>query len=201
MRYIRFLKAPRIVEKNSPKAEVQCLITITSDLGDSFLPYDVELAAELLTYDSNKVLVSRTVKWVGGTRSLSVTLPLSDAKETGPIRVRIGTQPKLQRDEFSNLLEPGSRGVVSAWSAQLDPSKGIDEADKLVERRFDLGSGKDISVWEETGDSIARHLWDAGIVLSCYTSALWGEEIEGYKKMRIVELGTGCGMVIRSFRL
>ncbi|KAJ4300981.1 hypothetical protein N0V90_003070 [Kalmusia sp. IMI 367209] len=148
MRYIRFLKTPRIVkEKNQPSANVYCLITITSDLGDSFLPSDLTLSAELIedtstlgiTNETNNIIIWKTIKWSEGMRSLPVTLPLSRSyKEKGPLLVRIGAEPKSQYDEFERLLEDDTSGVVSAWSAPFNFIGSL-EAVRTVERRFQVG--------------------------------------------------------------
>lgn len=160
MRYVRFLKAPRIIEeKNSSKAHVYCLVTITSDLGDSFLPFDVSLSAEIRAASpTEEVLIWRTVQWGSGMRSLPVTIPLSQSRSR-PIRVRIGLEPKSSADEWKSLVDEGARGVVSAWSAPFGLQNDDREAAKLVERYFKCSAMNQISVWEETGESIARHLW------------------------------------------
>jgi hypothetical protein len=161
MRYIRFLKTPRLVaQKNTPRSEVCCLITITSDLGDSFLPYDIQLAAELVACAESEedVLVWRTVQWTGGMRSLPIAIPLpkSFQASSSRLRVRVGVEPKRRHDEYASLSEQDARGVLSAWSATFTPNV---EAQRLVERRFMLPKGSISSIWEETGESIARHLW------------------------------------------
>jgi hypothetical protein len=158
MRYIRFLKTPRIVEeKNSTRAHIHCLITITSDLGDSFLPYDLNLSAELLsTSPREEVIVWRTVQWKAGMRNLPISLPISQSR---PIRVRVGVDAKAHKDDLEKLNSEDARGVVSAWSAPLDPMRSINQAERFVERRFAIGKGECLAVWEETGESIARHLW------------------------------------------
>lgn len=160
MRYIRFLKTPRIEnEKGTSRRHLYCLITITSDLGDSFLPHDIQLAAELLAgVDSGEhVAVWRTVQWTGGMRSLPITLPLPKSQvPSSLLRLRVGAEPKRTHDEYAALLEQDARGVVSAWSP---PFTADTVAVKLVERRFKLPNGPVISIWEETGESIARHLW------------------------------------------
>jgi hypothetical protein len=159
MRYIRFLKTPRMaVEKNTAKPQLYSLITITSDLGDSFLLHDLALSAELLDAETDEIIVWKTVQWSGG-RSLPITFPLSKSRGARPVRVRIGVEPKSSCDEFSKLQDEDFRGTVSAWSAPVDPSALGNEAAKLVERRFDVGDGVRVNVWEETGESIARHLW------------------------------------------
>jgi hypothetical protein len=93
-------------------------------------------------------------------RTLAITLPISQKHAIWPVRVRIGVDSKSALDSFDKLYDADARGVVSAWSAPLDLSTGTGGAVKLVERRFGiLGVGKQIRAWEETGESIARHLW------------------------------------------
>ena len=158
MRYIRFLKTPRVITgRNTAKSDVYCLVTLTSDLGDSTLPYGVQLSAELLacTENAEHVLVWRTVQWTGGMRSLPITIPMQKTRSSS-FRLRIGVEPRRTYDEYASLLEQDARGVVSAWSAAFTLRE---EALKLAERRFMLPTGTTINIWEETGESIARHLW------------------------------------------
>ncbi|KAL1793211.1 hypothetical protein ACET3X_008193 [Alternaria dauci] len=205
MRYIRFLKSPRIVtDKATSRKQVSCLVTITSDLGDSFLPYDFRLAAELLaTADSQEnVLLWSTVQWTAGMRSLPITFPLPKSRASwSHLRVRVGGEPKRRHDELAAISESDARGVVSAWSP---PFTSDIDAPKLVERRFKLLDGPVTAIWEETGESIARHLWDAGITLSCQITALTIPNSDLAKALlpststphfNVLELGTGCGMV------
>ncbi|KAF2255478.1 hypothetical protein BU26DRAFT_528170 [Trematosphaeria pertusa] len=203
MRYIRFLKPPRIIHgKSTSKEQVNCLITITSDLGDSFLPCDVLLSTELLSANTGEVIVWKTVQWTAGIRALLVTLPLSKSCTRSPLRIRIGTEPKSGFDDYSTLAEGDGRGVVSAWSAPVNTSSGKKEAAKIVERRFCIGTNE-IHIWEETGESIARHMWDAGITISCHMNDLLarvGRESsqllpKPQRALKVLELGTGCGMV------
>lgn len=160
MRYIRFLKTPRIVsQKGTSRPHLHCLITITSDLGDSFLPYDIQLAAELLVCaDSGQhVAVWTTVQWSAGMRTLPIALPLPNPQvSSSMLRVKVGVEPKKTHDDYQALSEQDARGVVSAWSP---PFTSDAEPVKLVERRFKLANEPAISIWEETGESIARHLW------------------------------------------
>ena len=183
MRYVRFLKTPRIVQdKNRPSAHVSCLITITSDLGDSFLPCRIGLSAELIQDRpavnlsdgdtnsepqsppaevptiANNVITWKTIQWTEGMRSLPVTIPLSrNYKQNGPLIVRIGTEPKSNHDELEKLLLPESRGVVSVWSAPFN-LRDETSVSRTVERRFQIGD-RVHRILEETGESIARHVW------------------------------------------
>ena len=56
----------------------------------------------------------------------------------------------------SLLAEPRAT-VLSVWSAPLTANSA--DGDGLVERRLDIGRGQPLRVWEETRDSIARHIW------------------------------------------
>ncbi|KAF2749258.1 hypothetical protein M011DRAFT_439592 [Sporormia fimetaria CBS 119925] len=211
MRYIRFLKTPRIIqEKNNPsKTSIYALVTITSDLGDSFLSGDLTLSAELHSANSKHpgILVWRTVQWSSGMRTLAISLPLSQRRQVWPVRVRVGVDAKSKSDEFEKLYSSDCCGVVSAWSAELNPAKGVREAQKLVERRLAVCGAGDLHVWEETGESIARHVWDAGVTMACHIGDFLAKlaqkkdsrdrsvAIGGTKKLRVIELGTGCGIV------
>ncbi|XPS79119.1 hypothetical protein M3J09_011106 [Ascochyta lentis] len=202
MRYLRFLKSPRITtDKGTNRTHVSCLITITSDLGDSFFPYHVELAAELISPAGDEICVWRTVQWTAGMRSLAITLPLKKSYASSPLRVRVGVEPKAQSDDFNELSHADAHGIVSAWSADFN-SPANPAGAKLVQRRFKMGE-KVISVWEETGESIARHLWDAGITLSHHLSLLLDPPNSlstallphHTGPLTVLELGTGCGIV------
>ena len=97
------------------------------------------------------------MQWVGGMRALSIILPLGAAETHSPLWLKVGCEPKSTYDEYNGLSDDESRpGVISAWSAPFVPAQ---EAAKLVERRFMLPRGPQVSIWEETGESIARHLW------------------------------------------
>lgn len=63
-----------------------------------------------------------------------------------------------------NLLKhrPGfGFGILSAWSApfKIPEAGAVTSAGALVERRLQMSNDCILSVWEETGESIARHIW------------------------------------------
>ncbi|KAH6612633.1 putative methyltransferase-domain-containing protein [Boeremia exigua] len=165
MRYIRFLKTPRIAaDKRTGKPHATCLIALTSDLGDSTLPYDTPLVADLLSA-RDEVVASRTALWPAGARTLAISLPLKPAFPA-VLRLRISTAPAAAHDTFAALCA-AAPAVLSAWSAEFSRAP----APPLVQRRLRIAH-RTVSVWEETGDSIARHLWDAGIALASAVGGL-----------------------------
>lgn len=98
----------------------------------------------------------KPVQWFAGMRSLSITLALDSSRDYGSVQVRVGVGRNMGADEYSKLSCGGWKGVVSAWSAPFDLGK---ECVKLVERRFVSSKRRGVGIWEETGESIARHLW------------------------------------------
>ncbi|KAF2200011.1 hypothetical protein GQ43DRAFT_374867 [Delitschia confertaspora ATCC 74209] len=213
MRYIRFLKTPRIVDGDDLKTcRIDCLITITSDLGDSFLPCDITLSAELWSDDlvEKKPITSRKVEWKSYMRNSPITFLLPRNSIPGPLRVRISAEAESRADQFDKLRNHDAEvpAVLSAWSAMIDPFTGVIEAEKRIERRLINLAKQPMTIWEETGESIARHLWDAGLTLSVYLDRVmalpkWSEPAPealrlqpgSGERVRIIELGTGCGMV------
>ena len=165
MRYVRFLKPPRIIhdDQSSTKYSLTCLITITSDLGDSFLPEPISVHVEK-QYPGNNGNNFKRFKWTNGMRALPIKLDHpSSQTENWALHVgvdRSNVYGEYETDTFEVLFDDNkSRGIVSAYSAPLSPSFGTQEAERLVERRFEILDGRVIRIWEETGESIARHIW------------------------------------------
>ncbi|KAF1998055.1 hypothetical protein P154DRAFT_439908 [Amniculicola lignicola CBS 123094] len=214
MRYIRYLKPPRITNAQKPaQAQISFLTTITSDLGDSFLPYDLALTVYLCNAREphKNIYIQHDVQWTAGMRALSTSFYLSKARSNieWPCRIYVGVKNmELLSPNYTQMYMPERRGVIGAWSAPLDMTEGLVEAARIVERRIPLGkNGYELKIWEETGESIARHLWDAGVLLSLYLSEdedlskrdpVLAKAIKrptGKKRLQILELGTGCGVV------
>lgn len=164
--YVRFLKSPRIQKHKADSISVSALICLTTDLGDSFLADDVDLAVTLVVDRTNTVLQQRTIRWQAGKRELGVSLgPFRPPPSNQAVVLGIGAAgestsrssgPHRQAD---NLLDRGGvPPVISGWSTPFGGSQPA-LAEKLVERRFSLQDQPDLRVWEETGNSIARHIW------------------------------------------
>ncbi|PGH10360.1 hypothetical protein GX51_00117 [Blastomyces parvus] len=205
--YIRFLKTPRIVVSPHRQCFVEALVTITTDLGDTFLAEDAELLSILQFTDNNNELTTsfdEIFKWNAGNRELKIVF--------GPCQISDTTQPaRLSvRDANAGLvdrLEPSKApSIVTAWSAEFGGNYGP-QAEKVVERCFKLEIGPQLRAWEETGNSIARHIWDAalGCVMEIQNAYMrLGGSIPTLQRLfyerkdtplRVIELGTGCGIV------
>lgn len=160
--YIRFLKTPRLQKQKPGSLSVTSLICITTDLGDAFLAEDVDLTVSLCMHSTGKVLYQEPVKWVAGKRELVISL--------GPFAAQISQQtlslsvapgdPKKPRAPSADSLVSESKIplVVSGWSAPFGGSDPL-VAEKLVQRRFASKGQFELKIWEETGNSLARHIW------------------------------------------
>jgi hypothetical protein len=151
--YVRYLKTPRIQQQKGSSC-IAALICIATDLGDSFLAEDVDLS---LTVRGEKTRFSthEVRRWNAYDRELSITLPLS-AQLAGKTLV---LTVELQRPQSTSEINVPSFPlplVIGATSASFGPHST--PADKLLWR--DLKAfGIPVQIWEETGNSIARHIW------------------------------------------
>ncbi|QKX62734.1 uncharacterized protein TRUGW13939_09896 [Talaromyces rugulosus] len=201
--YIRFLKPPKVQDGKNGLVSVSTLISITTDLGDAFLAEDVSLHAQLLALDTNTVIQGKAVSWQAGKRELLVSI--------GPVRLSLTKQSIILAigektvcvDELGDCTTTPL--VISGCSAAFGGPQGTTAA-KLVERRFALRSDSQLRIWEETGNNIARHIWDAALAaVICLRNTINNEAAGmqqlqnrikngGKKAVRAVELGAGCGI-------
>ncbi|KAF2842923.1 hypothetical protein M501DRAFT_1005628 [Patellaria atrata CBS 101060] len=204
MRYVRFLKQPKLEGQS-----IKSVITVTSDLGDSFLAEDLLLSASVRSNDTHgKVMLRQTVKWSAGMRACPVSFDISKSKMNWPARVHVGLKNFVDADLFENQQDDNYLpSIVSVWSSILDPLQGIKQAERKVERRFRPMNHRTLSIWEETGESIARHIWDGGVALVAYIDRIAASRADdlpifarvlsssSYKRVNVLELGSGVGMV------
>lgn len=197
--YIRFLKSPKLDQK----CHVRALITITTDLGDEFYPADLTLHAMIVTTEHEEDWISewQSVKWKRGMRTLWIDIVNLNAGP--PVDLRLVVNSKQSKEGNSLSLEDIPE-ILGVWSGTFDWDKY--HASKVVERRYRTDSGHERAVLEETGESIARHVWDAGIALTALLStlALQPRPTSDLAKLlqrttphgpTILELGSGCGIV------
>jgi hypothetical protein len=174
MHYIRFLKPPKTIRAGAPS--INAKITITTDLGDSFLAADITLHVELVT-PAGISLGTRDYDWRGrnGMRALEVAASLPK-RQVGEVMMFISPKNrKLGMNRFEDVLveeaSDSAGGVVAVKSTLINSDQPNSIAGMLAARTFayDLGTqeegpdGKTQSIiWEETGESIARHIWYVG---------------------------------------
>lgn len=152
--YIRFFKTPRFsLNKKSNSKSVSAVVTIQNDLGDLFLQSPVQLLAELLILDdeqNEQSFSQKLILWSGKSESLTIQFP--PFPPSLRFKLHVSEAPHESR---SALTIPR---ILPAWSAPFGAEN--EAADALVERRFALpGEARELRIWEQSGNSIACHIW------------------------------------------
>ncbi|CAO1596452.1 hypothetical protein XANCAGTX0491_000297 [Xanthoria calcicola] len=87
--------------------------------------------------------------------------------------------------------------IISAWTEEFSHLDDLD-SDTTV-RRFRVPDGRVLEICEENGDSMARHIWDGGVVLAAWLMD-WTESGQHRDlPCTVLELGSGCGTVGLAF--
>lgn len=233
MHYIRFLKPPKLVGN-----EVRTKITITTDLGESFLWHDLDIRASMAPFNPDQgieQLFCQDFKWEQGMRSLDIVLNIAqtgkskeamrqDRSKKRKQEITIGKNwPMMVIVQAKNLHGLGSVRDAARQDCQIDgtvmditsaPLSGRqgEETEKRCQRTLrTLYGPANIHVWEEMGESIARHVWDAGIVLAGHLCDLCDSikppspnqnilsAVLKRRHPKILELGAGTGVVGLTF--
>ncbi|TKX26236.1 hypothetical protein C1H76_1589 [Elsinoe australis] len=213
MHYIRFLKTPKVTAA-AGKITLNASITLTTDLGETFYDGDVDLAGTLRSPDRDgDIYLRRSLKWTAGMRSLPITFDLTRSEIEWPAQLHVSL--KTPRGEladdfetFSGQPDHDTPAFISVWSESLNATRGNFEAARRVERRFTPLSGRSLRIWEDTGDSIARHLWDGSVALTAFIDRVIALQASAavpplehalvsatFKRLNVIELGCGCGIV------
>ena len=155
--YIRFLKLPKY---DASKDTVRALMTVTTDLGDDFYPGSLTLYSMLKTSQCEMDRQSKwhTAGWKAGMRTIWIEIQNLRKCPSVPLQFIVNTKPTLEADCLSHDEMPevlsvqiNSFGQNGRWE---DP-----RADSRIQRKYKTASGHENVIFEETGDSIARHLW------------------------------------------
>jgi len=152
--YIRYLKLPKAVRQQANIA-IKALITITTDLGDSFFEGSITLTASIRGEDLDSVYLERKYKWEAPRRALNIELLLKHGGIRWPARLHVGVDDSEVHDYVGSEQIPA---MISIWGAIPNPSGPLDKID-LVQRRFRLLDNSVLVIWEESVESIARHIW------------------------------------------
>lgn len=167
MHYIRFLKSPKSITDSRGKHVLSAVITITTDLGDSFLCSDLSLLVELEDTDGTKLVDGGRAKeylWTGsdGFKGLPVEIPIRKQTMRASVEVKMVVRAKEELrmvESFDHAL--GNRLNFVEDGGGVVALRGNAQGSGMVERVFRYGDGQKIQIWEEAGESIARHIWYA----------------------------------------
>ncbi|PHH66506.1 hypothetical protein CDD81_6981 [Ophiocordyceps australis] len=180
MHYLRLLRRPRHVASSPGVLHVELVLTITTDLGDSFLcPSDaISLRASAEVGSASYALSPPAqLQWAPGQRVVKPRFMLPPAAvkawASGQVlHICIKTaHDGLSAESLDSILEsatdPNASGLIMPLRVALqgvaDESGGEYSTRRLCWRRL-RGAQACLDIDEEIGESIARHVWDAGVV-------------------------------------
>lgn len=188
--HVRFLKTPSC----SLKADVyglKTVLTITNDLGDE--PFFGDAKIDLLCCVAKSIPVKSAVTWNAGMRSVmcEIKLPRTIGKNSVIVKANV-----IQATDQLYKDEPAFFALESMPLILPTTSKSITSSAKYAVRTIGLNNSRELRILEETGESIAKHVWDAGYFISGYIQRnLEFFGLSTTKHIRVLELGTGCGIV------
>lgn len=178
MHYIRLMRPPSL----DGKKNLKIVLTITTDLGDSFLSTDepVPISVWLTKWAPAGDGICLTPRkkgktelfWRAGMRVMKLELPvpdriLQDMEIMLPLPVAptiyIGATHNLEHNPDAVDIPFDRRGRVLAVKAGFP---GLaDEGPKFdAMREFTIHKSQFLCIHEEIGESIDRHVWDAGVM-------------------------------------
>ncbi|KAL9614287.1 MAG: hypothetical protein Q9167_001243 [Letrouitia subvulpina] len=188
--YIRFLQPPRWKSDKTRRTPfLSSLLTLTTDLGDDFYPGEVTIRATLVS-ETNPHAVEE-VKWKPGCRCVRVNMEVNASRCSWPasLAFAVNDLPLVNHLGHQDIPE-----FVNAWTA---PFTLDDDPDPRMVRRFTLPTGDVLNIYEENGDSIARHIWWAMAHLPFLHDFYSHHHLRlaPGRTHQILELGSGCGTV------
>ena len=157
MWYIRFLKAPKIIS-TSTSISLDIIVTITTDLGDYFYPNNITLYSIVRPENSSDKLIKKvSINWKPGYRCLKfgIRLSINEVPESFYINVTSETEDKID----DNLSLHNIRAVHAISTAPIHPSNGTATVENVARRTLHMWNNTDVTIWEDIGESIARHIW------------------------------------------
>ncbi|KND86923.1 UPF0665 family protein [Tolypocladium ophioglossoides CBS 100239] len=231
MHYIRLLRPPKLAPSQRAM-HTELVFTITTDLGDSFLcpdePIDLVVTADIYSPTGNvscELSEHGKLQWLPGRR---VAKPVYDlppmavnAMMSGDaVELCVGTASSFAAEDvrgiLSSLGEKASQGGAGGLVMPVRVALNGPEADNDIStRKLRLSAASEppeyLEVEEEIGESIARHVWDAGVVaLSAIAGTYKFPGLESSQHpcmqalrrmfddsetMNILELGCGVGIL------
>lgn len=151
--YIRFLRTPQ-VQASKRLREVNAVIAVTTDLGDALLAENLELTIELSdAHNSNEILQVSKAQWLSSSRALKFSIAYQSKHVARTARLHVTSEATVSSLRATRVPE-----LLDVWSDCFTLSSNL-QSEPVVERQLVLPNNSRAKIWEETGDSIARHIW------------------------------------------
>lgn len=180
----------------------------------------------------HEVINITTIPWTRGKRSVDVKIPFSmrDAPAGGYVALHASVDPKAKMVDAMNygkiptetLIEETFEGLDTSFFKTCDDTScgeiagpwflatmtNLLQVPKTIEELplkgeyMAIREIQNVLLYEEMSGTIARHLWDAGVMVNCWDvdelakfMSLGDKQFTTSSKINILELGTGIGLV------
>jgi hypothetical protein len=212
MNFVRFVKTPRVDStpskklnaksnaKKSSTSQLSMILTITTD----FSPFagSAKLLCQVISPD-NFVLAEQQIHWDGGLRDVKVDIPIPSRSKEGRV-VITPIDDSVSKTFLSQFLGRPTDHIVGVETANFSLND-TSNRHETVYRKFNLPHGP-LRIAEQAGETIIRHVWDAGIILSaavtCNPISNLPDELQQLlrpilsdQEIKVLELGTGVGIL------
>ncbi|PHH51064.1 hypothetical protein CFIMG_004116RA [Ceratocystis fimbriata CBS 114723] len=210
MHYIRFVRPPTVTIRDRGKTVLRLALTIATDLGDAYLCPEAPIPLTL-TYWVNDQLQKPSLpllKWTAGMRVCKLDVPLKVlARGSYVTKIFVSpAEPNLGLMHMQQLLTQKTPMIVPVVATPALP--GV-EPKLFTNRQVLLGDMQNkrvfLAISEEIQDSIARRVWDSGMVTAALLFELaphnarpskflpLTQELVRADALSVLELGCGVG--------
>jgi len=215
MNFIRFVKTPRldVRSKSKPNAkaatkiangnQLSMILNITTDF--SLFASSIELRCQFIS-SNDTVLQEKQVPWMEYDREVRVELSVPSTVKEGRVVIKPVKSPNSNSDSnfLSTFLGGETAHIVSVETSLF--SLAAFSRNDTVYRTFYLPSGP-LRIAEQSGETIIRHVWDAGIILSaaliCNPPSALPRPLQPFitavmprsGKLKVLEVGCGVGIL------
>ncbi|KAJ4287423.1 hypothetical protein N0V88_007696 [Collariella sp. IMI 366227] len=178
MHYIRFCRTPEL-HITRAGASVKIVLAITTDLSDAFLsprsPLQLTIVGAYTQHRDGKdhlipvnLTPSTPPTWLAGMRVLKLDVPLPLLPQ--PLEtIQVRPLRRLLTAMGTSDVLPGKQGLVmGVYADMLRPGHSLPPSVCFRSLRFSASDDvvpQTLQIEEDLGESIARHIWDSGIVM------------------------------------
>lgn len=149
--YIRFLKIPQTVVKHR-QTYVRALVTVTTDLGETFYPGDCELFAVLLGHNDQVLSPWSVSQWRSTMRNVWIEVKVqSPPNALQDFSILVNDTKSASPDEVTPECVMLSARCAVPFPTTMEPDYAVQRALKTHQAS--------LRIYEEMGESIARHIW------------------------------------------
>ena len=161
-------------------------------------PEDLNLVVRILEAQEGAQIISeQTLLCKGASRALRVALTCHVKHASKSVRMHVAAWGR----ETSALTSE----ILGVWSMPFELANK-QRTEPLVDREIPLHDHSRLKIREETGDSIARHIWDASLGFLVYLEQITSTpqkrpkirnliDANAQNPVEVLELGAGCGIV------